>query len=295
MTRSLATGILWSLILLLYWPVVSVVVGLALHDDRYLQIAVGPLICAFLIYWERRQIFARVEWDPFTGIPLFALALSLYFFYLRRPSYSGDDGRLCLAVFAVMVACAAAFILCYGRRSFQSAAFPFCCLLLAIPVPASFMDKITSALQHGSAATSYRIFRLIGVPVFAQDMRISVPGLEIEVAPECSGIRSCLALAMAGLVVGRIFLRKGWTRLALVASTIPIAILKNGIRICVIVWLSAYVDRGFLYGPVHHYGGIVFTPLGVGLFWAVFTGLRRLELKRTSPDQAAQPIPEAVL
>jgi len=66
-------------------------------------------------------------------------------------------------------------------------------------------------------------------------------------------------------------------RLALVVSTIPIAIFKNAIRISVIASLSAYVNRAFLYGRVHHYGGLVFTPLGVVLFVALLAGLQRYE------------------
>jgi len=88
-----------------------------------------------------------------------------------------------------------------------------------------------------------------------------------------SGIRSCLASALVGLMAGRVCLRYGWTRLALVVATIPIAIMKNALRISVLASLGAYVNPAFLHGRLHYYGGLVFTPLGVVLF----LGPRRAE------------------
>jgi exosortase len=89
---------------------------------------------------------------------------------------------------------------------------------------------------------SYEMLRLAGIPVYAQGMKLFLPNLTLEVAPECSGIRSLIALTLAALVAGRLFLRYGSTRLALALSTIPIAILKNALRISVNAWLGAYVN-----------------------------------------------------
>jgi len=294
MARKVAISGLWSLALLLFWSPLRAASDLALNDDRYVQILAAPLIFAFLMYWERKRIFAEVAWDAAIGIPLLALALSTYLIFLKRATYANASGRLCLAVLALIFGCMAVFILCYGRQSFRAAHFPLWCLLLAVPVPAWAMDKITVALQHGSAATSYEMLRLFGVPVFAQEMRLSLPGLEIEVAPECSGIRSFLALALLAIVVSRICLRNGWSRIALVISTIPIAILKNAVRISVIALLSAYVDRAFLHGPIHRYGGLVFTPLAVILFVAVLSGLRRSEIWMGRRLEMQHRLPEAV-
>jgi exosortase len=162
-----------------------------------------------------------------------------------------------------------------------------------VPVPASLMDSLAAGLQHGSAAVSCQMLRLVGVPVFSQGTRISLPGLEINVEPECSGIRSFLALALVGLVAGRMFLCRSWNRLALVVSTIPIAVLKNSLRISVIAWLSAYVNRAFLYGPIHRNGGLIFTPLGVALLLGFLAGLRRFETWMAKRRQAAHTIQEA--
>jgi len=290
--RSLALFGLWFVVLILCWPPISSAVDLGLHDDRWVQIVAGPLLFAFLMYWERNRILPEAEWSPVVGMPLLVLSLLVYFVFLRRSSYGSEGGHLALAVLAAILASIGGFILCYGLRSLRAASFPFCCLLLMIPAPASAMDKLIAGLQHGSASVSYHMLRLVGIPVFADGMRMSLPGLEIEVAPECSGIRSFLALALIGLLAARICLRSNWSRVALVLSTIPIAILKNGLRISVIASLSAYVDRAFLYGPIHRYGGLVFTPLGVALFVGFLAVLQKIEVRVAKRRGLAGRIPE---
>jgi exosortase len=294
--RSLALSGLWFAVLILCWPPISAAVDLGLHDDRCVQIVAAPLLFAFLMYWERNRILPKAAWSPIVGMPLLSLALLMYFVFLRRTSYGSEGGRLAPAVLSVILAWMAGFVFCYGLRSLRAAFFPLCCLLLMIPVPASAMDKLTAGLQHGSAMLSYQMLPLAGIPVFAQGMRMSLAGLEIEVAPECSGIRSFLALALIGLLAARVCLRSNWSRFALVVSTIPIAILKNALRISVIASLSAYVDRAFLYGPIHRYGGLVFTPLGVALLVAFLAALQRFEVRiATRRRGLASRIPEVTV
>src|SRR5579863_4656683 len=205
-------------------------------------------MCAFLIYRQRAEIFPQARYSPRAGIPLLSLAMALGIasVYLDPSSVSGG---LSIAVFATVAAWMAAFVLCYGVQSFRAALYPLCCLFLMIPLPPSWMDRIAAGLQQGSAAVSYQILRLSGIPVFRRGMQFSLPGLDFEVAPECSGIRSSLALMMVAIVAGYVYLRSGWARLTLIILTVPIVLFKNSVRIVAISTLGAYVDRVFVDGP----------------------------------------------
>src|SRR5689334_9911657 len=44
--------------MVLLFPALKAVALLASNDDRYIQVIVGPLVGAFLIYWDRRKIFS---------------------------------------------------------------------------------------------------------------------------------------------------------------------------------------------------------------------------------------------
>ena len=290
-TRHVCAVVLFLSILILCWPTVRIVASLGLDDDRYIQIAAAPILFAFLAYWERKRIFQGMSWNPRLGIPSLVFVVAVYVAVLRSSSDRPDSLRLPLAVCAVILACMAAFILCYGLRSFLAAWFPLCCLVLMIPVPASMMDQFTAALEHASAAASYQMLRLVGIPVLAHGMKLSLPGLEIEVAPECSGIHSCLALALVGLLASRVCLRNGWNRLALVVATIPIAVFKNAIRISALASLGAYVNRALLFGPVHHYGGLVFTPFAIILLLALLVTLQKSEAWFAARRQGAGIVP----
>ena len=105
------------------------------------------------------------------------------------------------------------------------------------------------------------IFDVAGVPALRDGFIFHLAHLSIEVAKECSGIRSSLALLILALLVGHLFLRTFWKQALFVIVGLVIMIVKNGIRIATLTILAQYVDSGFLYGRLHHEGGVVFFPV----------------------------------
>ncbi len=269
-TRYLFLSALVIITLLLFWPSVISALGLAVHNDRYLQVAVAPLLTAFLIFRNRKAIFSPAVYAPELGIPLVTLAALL--------SLVSRSHSLPLAILSIVLLALSTFLLCFGVRSFRAALYPLSCLFLAIPYPVTWMDRIATSLQYGSANVSYAILRVTGLPVFRHGLVFSLPGLDFEVAPECSGIHSSIALLMITLIGAYFYLRSGWSRLALILLTVPIVLVKNAVRIVVLAILGAYVDRVYIDGPLHHrYGGLVFSVLGALLFVLVLAGLQYLE------------------
>jgi exosortase len=261
---------------LLFRTALGTVANLAFHDDRYVQIALAPLLCAFLLFWERTRIFPLARYSPRQGIPLLVSAVLLGLFLDQRTGMTSSG--IALGTALLIVAWMMAFLLCWGLRSFRAALFPLCCLFLMIPPPAALLDRITAGLQSASTSMSYWMFRLAGMPIFAEGTRFSLPGLDIDIQPECSGIRSTLALTLMALLVGRLFLRSGWRQLALVFVAIAISVFKNAARITVIASLGAYVNRAFLHGSLHRNGGVVFTLLGIAMFMPLLSALQRSDL-----------------
>ncbi len=140
------------------------------------------------------------------------------------------------------------------------------------------------ALQKGSADVSY-IFRLLGVPVLRQGFVFSLPGLDIEVAEQCSGIRSSVSLFIASILAGHLVLHSTRKKVYLCLLTIPIVIAKNAVRIVVLSLAGAYVDRDILFGSVHKASGILFSPLAFLVFAGLLLMLYRSEKKgRASGD-----------
>ena len=291
------TGIL-LLTTILFWSPLKAALSLSFHDDRYLPIAVAPFLCLFLLWWERRAIFPPARFSPYAGAPWLAVAMLSGLALRHWLPVANEGAGLALMMLAVVLGWMSAFFLCYGPPGFRKALFALCCLLLMIPVPAAWMDRITVAMEHGSAVTSWLLFRFLGIPVFRENMTLTLPGLTILVAPECSGIRSWLAFVLGAILATRVYLRSGWGMATLIAMTVPIAIFKNAVRIVLLASLSVYVNRGIIDSPLHHQGGPVFAVIDVAIFvplLALFQRIERLARKsRLAQATAGVTVPPSV-
>ncbi len=272
----------WMASLLVFRTPLTSVLALSMRDQRYRYIPVIPLVCAFLIYSERRRIFPVRQWCPLLGAVLLAAAVLLA--VLRRTVFSANgDTALSFGVLATILVWTAGFVFCYGMQAFRSALFSFCFLLLTVPLPTTWLDQIVIALQNGSAEASYVLFKVLGVPTLREGLHFSLPGVNIEIARECSGINSSLALFITGLLSAYLFLRSTWSKALLIAVMVPLLIAKNALRIVTISWLAVYVNRDYLHGDLHHYGGYPFSVVGLALLSASVMALRRLEHPRSTP------------
>jgi exosortase/archaeosortase family protein len=115
--------------------------------------------------------------------------------------------------------------------------------------------------------------------------KFSLPGVSIEVAEECSGIRSSLSLIISSLLAGYVLLQSSWCRFALSTMTVPVVILKNAARIVTIWVLGVYVDPGFLNGRLHRYGGLPFSVFALALLTPLFIALIRVKRFSCCPSK----------
>jgi exosortase len=271
------------------WRSLGALLRLSLQDERYTYCLVVPIISVALLYADKEQIFHDFEYSPAAGVPVVLLGLMVFF--VGR-NYLPNSASVISTVGALLLLWLGAFSLCYGVRSFRKASFPLLLLLLIVPIPGFIFDRVVAGLRAGSAELSYGIFRLAGVPVLRHGMIMSLPGVEIEVAPECSGIRSTMALFVAGIVLSRVLLRSGWTRTLAIVCIGPIGILRNAVRIVCISLLGVYVDRGFFYGSLHRKGGLLFSLVGfvvlIPLLWLMRGWEHHLACGRIGVEQSAR-------
>jgi exosortase len=225
----------------------------------------------------RERILSASENRLLLGVPLLLVGIALVIIMGRVSVLTSRDVAFSLTILGVALVLTAEFVLCFGRRALWVAIFPLLFLFLIIPIPPDVMDKTVLGLQKGSADMSYALFKLIGVPVFRDGFRFSLPGVDIEVAAECSGIRSSLSLTLSSLLVGHLTLKSGWSQMAFTLLTIPVVIFKNAVRIVTISWLGVYVDPGFLHGNLHKYGGLPFSLLAILILFLVLISLRKVE------------------
>lgn len=232
---------------------------MSLQDGRYAYILAVPVISAAFLYLERARLFCDSRYCPAFGTPLILLGLVIALAGRMRPALSKN---VSITSGALLVLWIGAFVLCYGVSSFRKASFSFLFLFLIVPIPSVALDRVVAALQAGSAEVSYLLFRMAGIPVLRHGMVLSLPSVDIEVAPQCSRIRSSMALFIAGAMVSRVLLQASWARIFTMLCILPVAIFRNAVRIVCISLLGVYVDHGFFSGSLHRHGGIHFPWWG---------------------------------
>lgn len=271
---------------LVFHRTLSALISYSLHDDSSSHIILIPLVAFFLLYVERQAVFAINGMGIVPGICIALGGLILYWLANRGPFPQEGNWPLSLETLSVILMWLGGFLLCYGFVAFRAGAFPLLFLLLMVPLPDVVLDRAIHALREGSTEVAYLIFQLVGTPVLRHGFLLSVPGVTIEVAKECSSIRSSIALFILCLLVAHLYLRTSWKMFLLVFLSLPLSVIKNGIRIATLTLLSIHVDPGFLTGRLHHAGGFVFFLAALVILWPVFLWLEQSDKPRRSENPA---------
>jgi len=262
---------------IIFWKTFHSLMLFSLDHESSSHILLIPLVSIYLLWTERSRIFQVIRSSPVPGATLVLAAIALYLFTAGRWSVEDPEQFLPGATLAIILLWLGGFLLCYGVAAWRRASFSLLFLLLMVPLPPAFLEHSIYLLQQGSTEIAYLLFKAVGVPVLRQGFILAVPGVTIEVARECSGIRSSVALFITCLLAAHLFLRTKWRMLVFVLLAFPLAIIKNGIRIATLTLLSVYVDPGFLTGRLHHEGGFVFFLLALAILSPVLLLLQKSE------------------
>ena len=255
-------------------------VRLSLSQDDASYLVLIPFISAVILYLERDKIFSQVSTDLMLGAPYLLLsglmALASHF----AKSFPSLGLQLSGWILALVLLWTSGFALSFGKEALKAAYFLFLFLLLMVPIPNFLLDRLIFLLQEGSAWITGALFDLVGVPALREGLVFHLAKVSIEVAKECSGIRSSMALLILALLVAHFQLRSFWNKVLFVACGLFMMILKNGVRIATLTLLAVYVNPDFLFGRLHHQGGVVFFMLALLLLLPLLFLLQRSEAKR---------------
>lgn len=205
-----------------------------------------PMVTGYLLYSMREQIREKERFSVPYGVPVILAGLLLYWLGSNAGYRLNETDSISLKTFSVVVCWIGGFILLFGPQSFRIALFPLFFLLFLIPMPTFLMEKVLLVLQMASAEVSYRLFQLTGIPIARDGIVFFLPGISIEIAEVCSGMRATLTLLIISILAGHLFLRHAWRKGVLVLSAFPITILGNGLRIVGLTLLAIHIDMSFL-------------------------------------------------
>jgi len=274
-TRTLTFSLLCFVSIAFWWNDLVTTFWLAWTNDAYTHILLILPLVAGLIYLDSKTL--RIAPPPGLPVGVVLLVIALAIGSYARWQIASAASSLTVGMAALVLWWIASVLLCFGAVALDSLFFPLCCLFLIVPIPDFALGRIVEFLQYQSALAAQIMFRVIGVPATQDGVMLSIPGLDIEVARECSSIRSSMMLVVTTIVFAHLFLRSWWRKALLIVAAIPLSVAKNGLRIFTIAELGTRVDRAFLTGKLHHHGGFVFFGVSVVAMISVLWMLRRSE------------------
>jgi len=274
------------LVALMYSPLRALIAyAMDTKNSHASQILLIPFITATLIYLNRKKIFRTVDYSFVPGMLLMILGVGLLFAGTTIGANLIKGDYLALMTSAIVVLWLGGFLFFYGPAAFTTAIFPLLFLVFFIPIPGVILDPTIDFLRRGSADMAFILLRLTGMPIFRDGFFFQLPTLTIEIAKECSGIRSSISIVISSLLAGHLFLRSWWRRGILVIIAVPVLLFKNAVRISALSYLAVYYDPEWLKGELHHEGGFLFFALGLLVLYPVLKILIRIDdSSRAEPD-----------
>jgi exosortase C (VPDSG-CTERM-specific) len=251
----------------------------AIDNDLNSYIILVPFVAAYFLFLNRHQLTTQAETSPaWAALPVVAGVAALVFFWTTGGSGISLNNRTAVIMCSFVCFVWAGGFLLMGHQWMRSAAFSMLFLAFLIPLPDQVVDWMETSLQSASASAANMFFALSGTPALKTGNVLELPGITIQVAQECSGIRSTWVLFITSLLAAQLFLVRPLSRLALAAAVIPLGILRNGFRIMVIGLLCVHVDPDMIHSVIHRRGGPIFFILSLGPLLVLLWILRRWEL-----------------
>jgi exosortase len=287
--RFLTFAILFAVSIVFWWHPLILTLNLALANDAYTHILLVVPLSLALIYLDRKT--GHIGAPGQTPLALGVLVLIAAFLLACLARWSNAEilanSALSISMFALVLWWIGSVVLCFGAEVFRTFLFPLYFLFWIVPAPEFVLNPTVRFLQHQSAFGARLLFHASGVPATQDGVMISIPNLDIEVATECSSIRSSMMLILITMVLAQLFLRSNWRKTLLIAAAIPLSVAKNALRIVTIAILGTRVDPGYLHGNLHRQGGIIFLGIAVAaevlLLWILQRTEPRGVLRNASP------------
>jgi len=279
---ALASAVL-VLLIITAWSYGPTMTGLYKEWQRNEDYSAGQLVplVAIIFVWVRRKDLRACTLKPcwWGGVALLVLAYAgrmygLLFMFESAQRYS------------VVLTAAGLVLLVAGWRVFRRVSWILLYLFLMVPLPGRVHNLISGPLQ--SLATSGSVFVLEAfLPRVSRQGNVVMldENTPMAVAEACSGLRMLTAFIIVAGFIAYMVKRAPWQKVVLVASSIPVAVVCNIIRIVATAILMLMVSTEVGEKFFHDFAGIVMMPAAVLLLFGEIWLMDRLVV----PESAARP------
>ncbi len=236
-----------------------------LNDGNWSHGFLIPLFSLYFLNQHRGQLAAAEVKANYLGLAVLLLAVGMYLasIYPLKMGYPKLMAFL-LCVFAIV-------LLVCGWKIFRIAALPIAFLFFAMPLPTRWYVYLTMPMRIWSSYVAASF--LDAFPsIEATSQGVIIEGLykgsdfTLNVAEACAGMRLMMAFVALGVAMAYLSDRSMWHRLVLLASTLPIAIFCNFVRVMVTGVVYLMIGPEYARGGYHTLLGLSMLPLAFGLY-----------------------------
>lgn len=261
-------GLAWQgvallpLIAWLYAGVIPHLVSDWWNDPNFSHGFLVPVFAIFLVWQDRKRLSELPVRPAWLGLGLMAGAMLIL--------VVGTLGaELFLSRSSLIFLIAGMIVYFLGWRFLRALLFPVGFLFLMVPIPAILFNQITIPLQFLASGMASGLVAELGVPVLRQGNIIQLPGMTLEVAEACSGIRSLMSLTTVAVIYAYFLESKWGPRLLLSVSAVPIAVIANGLRVTGTALLAYYWNKEAAEGFFHNFSGWLIFVLSLIMLFAL--------------------------
>jgi len=240
-------------------PTISDLLYIWTNSDEFSSGLLVPLLAGY-IFWSRRKVISKYKISPaiFSGICFFLLAQTFRFLGLYYMFGSAEKISLIVSMYAVVLLITG-WEFCWKNKSI------LLFLLLMLPFPSRIQSAITAPLQQWSTVSAVFGLEMLGYEVTRNGNVIDINGTRVAVAEACNGLRMLMAFIVISGLMALVINRKWWEKLIILASSIPVALVCNTIRLIVTSTAFTIIDADEWEKAFHDFGGYAMMPLAIGM------------------------------
>jgi exosortase len=231
-------------------------------EENYSHGFLVPLIALYFANEEARR--GPIAATPGTRLGIALLVASILGRLATVAVPVGFVGGLSL-----VIGLAGIVALLFGRDALRRFGFAIAFLVFMIPLPIALYSQLANPLQLAVSQVATTVLNLAGIPALCEGNMIMLPGDNtMFVAEACSGMRQLTGFLALTTAWAYLVARPAWYRTVLIASSIPIAMTANIIRVTLTGAITYHVDPKFASGAFHTAEGLLMMAFGLAMLYA---------------------------
>ena len=282
--RAAAVGAIGSLglVAFLFWENLKHFVTVWSSDENYSHGFLVPLLSLYFANEAARRGPVVYRSGVALGSALIALGVAIKLATIVVPFPAASDYGLLLTL-------AGTCSILAGSGALRRFWFAFFFLAFMVPLPVAFYSAIANPLQLMVSQMATSMLNALNIPALCEGNLITLPGgNQLFVAEACSGMRQLTGFLALTTAWAYLSARPPWHRMLLVASSIPIAMTANVVRVTLTGVVSHGLDPKYASGTFHTVEGLAMMGLGLLMLSTFSWALDQVMalLRQVVPDRA---------